>query len=78
LSLTCRKQETLPTEACGLQKRNGDRNRAKRRTQTPGTKCQERGISEELRGLQDRKQQLELDMEQHTGSKKEKEYVKVV
>ena len=31
-----------------------------------------------LRNLQVRKQQLELDMEQQTGSKKEKEYVKVV
>ena len=28
--------------------------------------------------VQVRKQQLELDMEQHTGSKKEKEYVKAV
>ena len=28
--------------------------------------------------MQDKKQQLELDMEQQTGSKKEKEYVKAV
>ena len=28
--------------------------------------------------MQDRKHQLELDMEQQTGSKKEKEYVKAV
>ena len=28
--------------------------------------------------MQVRKQQLELDMEQHTGSKEEKEYIKVV
>ena len=28
--------------------------------------------------MQVRKQQLELDMEQHTGSKQEKEYVKAV
>ena len=31
-----------------------------------------------LRNLQIRKQQLELDMEQQTGSKQEKEYVKAV
>ena len=31
-----------------------------------------------LRNMQVRKQQLELDMEQQTGSKQEKEYVKAV
>ena len=74
----CMKQDTLPAEACGLQKKNGDRNRAKHQTQTSGTKFQERRISDELRDLLLRKQQLELDMEQQTGSKQEKEYLKAV
>ena len=38
----------------------------------------EMGISDHLTYMQVRKQQLELDMEQQTGSKREKEYVKAV
>ena len=38
----------------------------------------EMGIPDHLTYMQVRKQQLELDMEQQTGSKQEKEYIKAV
>ena len=47
-------------------------------TRPPDLPLKKPGQEATIRTGQDRKQQLELDMEQQTGSKSEKEYVKAV